>query len=201
MVKNLTLLGFSFLLLFVSSCELVQEVVPEQIPVPLISSGGQTFIIKKGQHNSNHLVEPVTKNKMRFLVKFDQTAKYANVDPVNQHDINKLYGFSDCSTQHHLNSARFGWRWLDNQLQIFAYTYKGGVRTEKFITTLELNKEYIYELEARGNKYFFQVNNKAVTMERGCNGMSAKYKLFPYFGGDEAAPHNIKIVIKDLKVD
>jgi hypothetical protein len=197
MVKNFTLItSISFLFIFLSSCDLVQEVVP--VPLPLVGSEGQTFIIKQGQHNSNHLVEPVTKNKMRFLVKFDETARYANKTSNNQEDINKLYGFSDCSTQHHVNSARFGWRWFDSQLQIFAYTYKEGVRTSKFITAVALNKDYIYDLEVRGNKYVFQVNNKTLTMERGCNGFSAKYKLFPYFGGDEVAPHNIKIVIKDL---
>ncbi|RDC63253.1 hypothetical protein AHMF7616_01854 [Adhaeribacter pallidiroseus] len=35
-------------------------------------------------------------------------------------------------------------------------------------------------------------------MSRGCSGTSDKYKLFPYFGGDETAPHNIKIEIKEL---
>jgi hypothetical protein len=197
MIKNFTRLTvFAFLLTFLSSCELVQEVVP--LPLPLIGSEGQTFIIKQGQHSSNHLVEPVAKNKMRFLVKFDETARYANTISNNQEDINKLYGFSDCGTQHHVNSARFGWRWFNNQLQIFAYTYKEGIQTNKFITAINLNKEYIYELEVRGNKYVFQVNNQIVVMDRGCSGFSASYKLYPYFGGDEVAPHNIRIVIKDL---
>jgi hypothetical protein len=165
MIKNfIRLTGISFLFIFLSSCELIQEVVPASLPVPLIGSEGQTFIIKQGQHNSNHLVEPVAKNKMRFLAKFDETAKYANRDPLNQHDINKLYGFSDCSTQHHVNSARFGWRWFDGQLQIFAYTYKEGTQTNKFITAVSLNQEYTYELEIRGNKYVFQVNNKTEIM-------------------------------------
>jgi hypothetical protein len=196
MLKNFIIVAFISSLLFLfPSCDLVQEVVP----VPLIGSEGQTFIIKQGQHSSNHLVEPVAKNKMRFLVKFDETARYANTISNNQQDINKLYGLSDCSTQHHVNSARFGWRWFNNQLQIFAYTYKEGIQTNKFVTAVNLNREYIYELEVRGNKYVFQVNNQTVVMDRGCTGFSARYKLYPYFGGDEVAPHNIRIVIKDLE--
>jgi hypothetical protein len=36
-------------------------------------------------------------------------------------------------------------------------------------------------------------------MDRGCSGGSlASYQLYPYFGGDETAPHDITILIDEL---
>jgi hypothetical protein len=38
-----------------------------------------------------------------------------------------------------------------------------------------------------------------VQLPRHCTGSNyTRYKLFPYFGGDEVAPHRIKIKITEL---
>ena len=52
-------------------------------------------------------------SERKFVVKFDSTSIYNTLIPSNQYDINKLYGFSDNDSVHHLYSARFGWRWSD----------------------------------------------------------------------------------------
>src|SRR5690606_41284654 len=61
----------------------------------------------------------------------DSSCVYKNPHPENQDDINKLYGFSDCTSLHHANSARFGWNWKDGALRIHAYCYVDSVRQYK----------------------------------------------------------------------
>mgnify|MGYP000486176078 CR=1 FL=1 len=47
-------------------------------------------------------------------------------------------------------------------------------------------------------KYIFDVNGKKVETKRSCN-IEEYYLLYPYFGGDETAPHRIKIKIAYLE--
>ncbi|QMU28276.1 hypothetical protein [Adhaeribacter radiodurans] len=181
-----------------TSCDEIEKIILDE-PKEETYTGFTTYVIPENNHYTNNNIGLVTSNKLKFIVKFDKSAVYITKDKGNQADINKLYGFSDCGSDHQSNSARFGWRWYNNQLEILAYTYKNQTRNEEFITAVELNKEYEYELEALDGKYVFKLDGKTVEMERGCSGNSNKYKLFPYFGGDETAPHNITILIKELQ--
>jgi hypothetical protein len=197
MLRNLLFITLAVSNLLFSGCEMVDKVVPEEnINIP--EDEFNTYIIPAGNHFTSNNFGLVQSNKLKFLAKFDESAKYATINPTNQADINKLYGFSDCSTDHQSNSARFGWRWYNNRLEILAYTYVNQTRIEKFITAVELSKAYEYELEATDSTYVFKLNGQTIEMKRGCSGNSDKYKLFPYFGGDETAPHAIKIEIKNL---
>jgi hypothetical protein len=131
-------------------------------------------------------------------VLFDSSAIYKTIDPVNQYDINKLYGLADCNTFHQQNSARMGWCWVKNKLEIHAYGYKNGVRKSEFITAIPIGKPAEMSIEMQDSTYLFRVNDKFVELPRGCNGEGNGYKLYPYFGGDEFAPHDITIKVKDL---
>jgi CRISPR/Cas system-associated exonuclease Cas4 (RecB family) len=163
------------------------------------STEKSTYTIKKGSHSSsNSIFKRVQTSTMRVEVVFDSTAVYKTVNPGNQGDINKLYGLSDCSSNHHSNSARFGWRWYNNRLEIHAYTYKNKIRESKYIDYVELGKPYTYEIKLEDEKYVFTVNDKKVVLPRSCSGLAEGYKLFPYFGGDETAPHDIKVIVRDL---
>lgn len=157
-----------------------------------------TYIIRKGQHSSTSTFKSLRTNSVMFEAIFDNSAIYTSIDPNNQLDINKLYGMADCGSTHHTNSARFGWRWYDQSLQILAYVYANGVRYSKLMTTVDLNKAYKYELLLSGNQYIFTVNGVTVSMPRGCSSTGTGYQLYPYFGGDEVAPHDITIKIRDL---
>src|SRR6476659_482447 len=55
-----------------------------------------TYIIPKGEHypTPNPLVF-TNASKVTFYAVFDSSCIYKTVDPQNQNDINKLYGFSD----------------------------------------------------------------------------------------------------------
>ncbi len=179
-----------------SSCELTAN-LDEQFAVSTTTEKG-LYQIKAGAHSSNSGIKKVTAATMRFEVTFDSTAIYQTVNPDNQADINKLYGLSDCNSEHHTNSARFGWRWYKNRLEIHAYTYKNKNRESKFIDHIELGKPYICEIKFEDEKYVFSVNKKEVKMPRNCNGIGEGYQLYPYFGGDEVAPHDINIKVRDL---
>ncbi|MBC5991645.1 hypothetical protein [Pontibacter cellulosilyticus] len=171
--------------------------VAEHIALPEPTS--VVYTIKKGSHAStNSSFKTVKAQKLRFEVTFDSTAIYTSIKPENQFDINKLYGLSDCSSHHQVNSARIGWRWSNNQLELHAYTYKGGSRKSEFITSITLGKPAFCELNLDEGKYKFSVDGKQVELPRGCSGSTDAYQLYPYFGGDEVAPHDITIRIRNL---
>ena len=134
---------------------------------------------------------------LAFSAKFDSTAVYATKDPHNQADINKLMGFSDCAALHQVNSARFGWRWYDEQLQIWAYTYVNGARNSKYVGNVQPGTYHSYSISLEHKAYVFRLENQEVTMDRSCSGAGNGYWLYPYFGGDEPAPHHINVWIRE----
>ncbi|TDH19730.1 hypothetical protein EXU57_22785 [Segetibacter sp. 3557_3] len=156
------------------------------------------YTIFAGQHYCTpNLLKFVTLSEMRFSAVFDVSAVY-NLDNFNQYDINKLYGFSE-GFDHHRNSARIGWRWSDGQLRLFAYAYNNGIVASREITTVAIGAENICSIKLAGNTYVFTVNGISVVLERAASSSTASgYQLYPYFGGDEVAPHNISISIKNL---
>lgn len=173
----------------------------KEILVPVKSS--QPFVaytIKKGeQYCDKNNLAPAQYNVLNFWVKFDSTAIYTNRNKVNQLDINKLYGFSDNNSDHHAYSARFGWRWSDNALHLFGYVYNDSIRSSMELGKVDIGTENFCSIKVAGNKYVFTLNNKTLIMPRTAKtpkGMG--YKLYPYFGGDELAPHRITIFIKEL---
>ena len=134
-----------------------------------------------------------------FLARFDSTAIYQTQSIENQYDINKLYGFSDNNSDHHQYSARFGWRWSDKALRLFAYVYNGGAVISKELTTVMIGAEVNCSIRISGDNYLFTVNGITTSMPRTATTDKAKgYQLYPYFGGDESAPHQINIWIKNF---
>ena len=158
------------------------------------------FLIKAGSHNCTaSSFAPVNLLEQKFTVRFDSSAIYTTTIPLNQLDINKLYGFSDNAALHHDFSARFGWRWSDGALRLFAYVYNEGKVASEEITTVEIGKDIACSLRVKGNQYEFQVADKIKLMPRASTTPTAQgYLLYPYFGGDEAAPHDVRIWIKHL---
>ncbi|MDO6391318.1 hypothetical protein Q4E40_14355 [Pontibacter sp. BT731] len=185
------------LLFLASSCEVETTTVTatdSTIPEP----ASTTFTIKKGGHTTQNPLRFVETSTIRFEATFDSTAIYSTSIPGNQADINKLYGLSDCETDHQTNSARFGWRWYEGRLEIHAYTYSNKKRSTVFITSVQPGQTNRYELVLGEKAYTFKVNDKQVTLPRFCNTAGSHYQLYPYFGGDETAPHDITIRIREL---
>lgn len=157
------------------------------------------YTIPAGSHfTTGSTFQPLDQSVIRFKARFDSSAIYQTRDSGNQADINKLYGMADCNSAHQQNSARFGWRWFENSLQIWAYAYVNGERKMSFITSVPLNSASTYELALGASSYDFKVDSSIVSLPRHCSARYSGYKLYPYFGGDEPAPHDITIIIQDL---
>ena len=159
------------------------------------------FIIPSGQQYATHRpVKQVEVTEMKFVVKFDSSAIYKTATAVNQYDINKLYGFSDNDSDHHLFSARFGWSWNDGALRIYGYVYNNGIRISKELGVVTIGDEISCSIKVSENNYIFTLNDKSDSLPRTSTTAVGKgYQLYPYFGGDETAPHDIHIWIKPLQ--
>jgi hypothetical protein len=158
------------------------------------------YIIPKGQHyaagNNFRVLE---KRSLHFKVRFDSSCIYNTVLAENASDINKLYGFSDCGTNHQENSARFGWVWNGRAIGLYAYCYSEGSRSSKLLGTVSIGQETELKLVAEAGKYVFTMGGKNEALKRTCSSeKDAAYLLFPYFGGNEVAPHDVKISLRDL---
>src|SRR5690554_6022647 len=78
----------------------------------------RTFVMKKGEHYSTpRLVQSLQSNTLLFEARFNESAIYKFSEEGFQDSKNKLLGFADCNSQHHDNSARFGWQWFNEQLE------------------------------------------------------------------------------------
>lgn len=158
------------------------------------------FIIQAGDHYSSpRKVELFRGKEMNFKVQFVGPTDYDLGDD-DQYDVNKLYGTSDCGGTHQENSARIGWRWLNNKLEILAYTHINGSFDFKLIGEAKANTVINFKIALTNDnsQYQFTMNTKTVTMARGCQeSIMSGYKLYPYFGGNKLAPKDFHLQIED----
>lgn len=158
------------------------------------------YIIKSGQHATDkNVYKAIELDTLQFVVRFDSTAIYKTVMAENQYDINKLYGFSDNGADHHQYSARFGWAWHDGALHLYAYVYNGGKRENKHLGTVPIGAEIACSIVVSPSEYIFSFGDVTERLPRTSTTAKAKgYQLYPYFGGDEVAPHTINVWIRNL---
>ena len=77
MIKYLTIL-----LIVLSSC------------VKKDSSEFWIFKIKEGKHRSTNKVKTINRDNVHFELLLSNSCEYETIDPVNQWDVNKIFGFS-----------------------------------------------------------------------------------------------------------
>ena len=185
--------------LLLTSCSKLKDAI-DSTSSNNISGEFIRYSIRKGQqYCDQNSFKTIETKAMKFVVKFDSTAIYQTLDPENQYDINKLYGFSDNNTDHHQYSARFGWRWSDNALRLFAYVYNQGAVISKELATIQIGEEVNCSIGITTTHYLFTVNGIIEQVPRmSITEKGQGYQLYPYFGGDETAPHDITIWIKNL---
>ena len=152
------------------------------------------YKIPAGEHYSvPRLVQTLDSDKLVFYAKFDETSQYNG-----NSDINKLYGFSDCNSTIHTNSARFGWRRgkETGTVDIFTYTYCDSKMSHNFLTTVQINRKYRYEIQLLSTKYVYNCNGATIEQPR-CNDCTRGiyYISQPFFGGNLPAPHTVTIEI------
>jgi hypothetical protein len=196
MKAPILLVAAAFLL---ASCSKMTEAIVDKATSTSPSGQFIKYTIEKGnQYCNNNGLKAIEITEMKFSVRFDSTAIYETVLPENQYDINKLYGFSDNNADHHQYSARFGWRWSGKALRLFAYIYNEGSVLSKELTTIAIGAETNCSIKVTSTNYLFSVNGITTQLPRMADTEKAKgYQLYPYFGGDEVAPHQINIWIKN----
>jgi len=160
------------------------------------------YTIKKECHSSGIRFRPCFfKKQMDFCVKFFYNCKY-DLDNIDQLDINKLAGYS--YGLHHINSARIGWRYdiAKDKIELFGYVYNQGKRTTKHILFVDINKLHNCQIKTEKDHYLFNVNNDTqnhtIIIPRTNKLMWFGYKLFPYFGGNRKAPHQMYIMLSTV---
>lgn len=158
-----------------------------------------TFTIQKGAHYCDqNPVKSIATSEMKFMVKFDSSSIYQTELPENQYAVNKLWGFSE-GTDNHYNSARIGWSWTDNALRLYGYAYVSGELHYQEITSVTIGTEISCNIKLAAETYLFTVNGVTLSLPRGTSSSHASgYQQYPYFGGNETAPHLITILIKSL---
>lgn len=188
-MKNLTHLSLILLALLLACNESI-DVDPD--------SGFEIFTISSGQHSSIVRTEEFQGQGINVIVRFDESAAYTLQNPNDQADINKLVGFSDCGQHHQSESARFGWRWYEDELQILAYAYLEGDLSYELMGAIPINQDIDLSIAIEDGRYLFSGTGlQSVGMPRtGDCETGEKYWLWPYFGGNEPAPHTVRIELK-----
>lgn len=170
------------------------------------------YTIKEGNHYASGIDYRIfkllnTKKTKAYNVVFNETALYAFND-ADKEDINKLFGFTiglpslNLDGIVHNNSARFGWDCVDGVIHIHAYCYVNKVRITERMLSINLNENYTYILTNNAYEYSFAVSNatgilKQVSIPKpNISGLS--FNLWPYFGGDKTAPHDIHISMIEI---
>ena len=184
-------------------CSCGKEGIPQSTLLATNKSVATEYLIRQGEHYcvQNH-AEMMTNPEIHATVTFDSTAIYTTQLAENQGDVNKLIGFSDGGSNHQENSARLGWSWNGKKIILYAYAYSNKARIIKTLGSVDVNQSFPCSVKAENNYYYFRVNNHADSVERVCSSYTGyHYRLYPYFGGDEAAPHDVRIVIVEEPVN
>lgn len=180
-----------------SASSQTQENIPTLPSTPTVSYTSYT-IPAGAQYCEQEHFEAISTQGIAFTVLFDSSAVYSTKNASNQADINKLYGFSDNRAHHHSFSARFGWRWYENKLTLHGYVYNDSIREYKELGAIAIGKPARCAILVAGNQYRFVLNGDTTVMRRTSKAAQAEgYRLYPYFGGDEYAPHKITIKIRE----
>lgn len=157
------------------------------------------FTIKKNKHYSDNWLYKLThffnfKKQQSFKVIFDESCLYSGKDD----SVNKLFGLS--FGWHHNNSIRFGWQSHYGKIRIYTYLYIDGIRYIRKIGEVGINEECCLTID--NHRFSFKTKGTFFSMEGYLSPNKIKnkisYNLWPYFGGVNVAPHDIKIELIEI---
>lgn len=162
-----------------------------------------TFRIPSGKHRARPFRFGLWWRRTHFswVVKFNESCRY-DLQNDDQFDTNKLIGIGYLPG-HHKDSARFGWRyWTDRkEIELSAYCYVNGRRVIQHIGFCKVNKWYRIELFATRWAYHFSLAHTdqtpiGETEVKHNHNRKLQYRLGTFFGGNQVAPHDIKIQLE-----
>jgi len=162
--------------------------------------GFRVYTIPAGEHSSGSFINHPNNSKISFQFILDESAYYETEIPENQHDVNKIYGFSDFGAKHQKYSIRLGWRYIENNLELCWLRHEDGVHSSATIKIIQPDVIYNATIDIKTFYYVIVIDNDTTLVRRrpeGNWGLIRRYYLYPYFGGNEYAPHDITIKIKE----
>lgn len=161
----------------------------------------ENFLIRKGFHRSNKIIPRFHKNleSIEFVAIFDSNCNY-DLKNDNNLDINKLYGIS--WGWHHKDSFRIGWNIKNNKISLFSYYYNDGYRRNEELCQIDFNEPIIFKIRFHKGLDAIIVDWIKSDKTKGTEAIeyyfpetNYGYYLWPYFGGNEVAPHKMRIRI------
>ena len=170
--------------------------------------GFRVFKINKGEHRSGTYLHNDAPYKINFLVKVTESMIYDfGGNTRDQYDVNKIYGFSDFGQIHQEASIRLGWSYYTEgekagELWFRWLKHTWGQHKSGDLMEVEVGEIYNVTIEQRLIYYIFTINGKEFIVDRDIEQNRRldyidRYYLYPYFGGQKTAPHDIKIKIKE----
>jgi len=154
----------------------------------------KVYKIYQGNHYCNGWRLLKANNDIRFSFIFSGDCIYNESAQVCS-GWNKLYGISDINN--HSNSARIGWRCVCGKIVLGWYVYVNGLCSSGYMDTIQAGQEGTGRIMYGGSDLTIQVNNKFVVL-KGTQEPTALFYQFPYFGGEETAPRDMTIYIKNF---
>jgi len=142
--------------------------------------GFRVYTIPAGSHSSGSFLNHPDNSRISFQFKLDESAYYETEIPENQHDVNKIYGMSE--------------------LQLCWLRHEEGRHSSATIRTIEPDVIYDATIDIKTFFYVIVIDGDTTMVRRrpeGNWGIVRRYYLYPYFGGNEYAPHDITIKIKE----
>ena len=162
--------------------------------------GFRVYTIPAGEHSSGSFLNHPDNSRISFQFVLDNSAYYETEIPENQYDVNKIYGMSDFGLRHQKYSIRLGWRYINNELQLCWLRHEEGRHSSATIRAIEPGVIYNATIDIKTFFYVIVIDNDTTMVRRrpeGNWGLVRRYYLYPYFGGNEYAPHDITIKIKE----
>jgi hypothetical protein len=166
----------------------------------------KTYTIKKGSHYAKgtfwdkFTAIGFNRKILNATFCFSQSCWWAPPRNNDDLDLNKLCGIG-YGLNHHKNSVRLAWVPDFNQpgkIKIFGYTYDESSAGHKsqFIKTVQAGSVCNGRIVNNGANYQMSVDGTMITMENKSGDPGLCFGLFPYFGGNNTAPHDMDIELE-----
>ena len=182
--------------LFMSAC------VPD-----FLVSNPDWVVIEAGDHESlpkRNVGAVLSPTEVSATVTFDSSCIY-DIGKVDEQDWNKVIGLGfvgsknqDITTgvpPHQIDGARVGWRWNPQRgrIDLGAYVYVDGKRTDFKVAETALNTPTKLTIKIDYDRKMYQIlGGKPIAFT---HSKTFGYKTGLYFGGNQPAPHRIRVKI------
>lgn len=158
------------------------------------------YKIPSGGHSAKglHMSLVIGNTLMRFKAKFYPNCIYTPQRVPEQ--ISKLSGIS--YGLHHNCSARVGWRSDGSRIEVLSYVYTAhGQRSSQSLGFIGVDEWHEFKIRRVGTTVFLNMDNGQIQSFTLFKPRKIGYRLYPYFGGEIPAPHEMWIEVDILEMN